>query len=189
MIAYVFWHARRASVDGQDFERGLRAFHAGLAEHPPEGFASSVTLRAGPLPWMAGKIAYEDWYHVRDFTSIGILNERAASGGHADAHDHVASYSEHGTGSIYALEAGALRGAPGFMYWLDRPDGLSTPAFLDEMRTRVGDLGGELWRRQLSLGPATEYCIRGDAKMELPYRHLGVVPESCIWPGKSEGRW
>src|SRR5439155_941677 len=52
MLAYVFWHRPSGAVHQDDYERALARFHHSLAENPPAGFASSVTLRAAELPWL-----------------------------------------------------------------------------------------------------------------------------------------
>ncbi len=182
MIAYVFWYSARADVDLRKFDEGMRAFHRGLAHHPPPGFASSRSFRTGPLPWAERATSYEDWYLVEDFTGLGRLNERAAAGGHAEAHDHVAEYSEQGAGSVYALEAGEASLVPLVMYWFDRPEELTTPTFINETRALVKAAGATLWRRQLSLGPAREYCVHSMARLDLPFPAHEVTPQSLIWP-------
>ena len=127
-------------------------------------------------------MCYEDWYLVEDFSALGELNDRAAAGGHAEAHDRVAEYSDRGTGSVYALETGPASLVPSIVYWLDRPDELSTPAFLRQMRAFVDDAGASLWRRQLSLGPAREYCVQAAERLTLPYPAHEITPYHVIWP-------
>ncbi|MDX1740886.1 MAG: hypothetical protein R3178_06315 [Rhodothermales bacterium] len=182
MIAYVFWHTPRSSVEGSDYEQGLEAFHSVLAGRPPGGYCSSLSLRVGRLPWMGDATSFEDWYLVDDFAALGELNDRAAADHHAATHDHVADYSDWGTGSIFALESGTAGLVPPIMYWLNRPEDMKTAAFLAEMRSWVEGEQAVLWRRQLSLGPSTEYCIHAPRKLALPFPALEVVPQSVIWP-------
>ena len=182
MIAYVFWHTRLADVSAPAYESGLSAFHRSLTVNTPEGFQSSTSCCFEGLPWVRASDVYEDWYLVNDFESLGILNDRAAADRHAETHDHVASYSETGTGSIYALEAGAPVLNAGFVYWFDKPDGASTATFLKEIRPIAESPGRALWRRQLSLGPATEYCIRSVSSIELPFKFSLAQVKRRAWP-------
>lgn len=186
MIAYVFWHTRLEGVRVADFEQGLAAFHRSLAGDPPSGFRSSLSRRFPTLPWLGSGTVYEDWYLLDDFTALGILNARAAEGGHRVSHDRVAAYSDRGTGSIYALEAGPGTGYTRRGYWFDKPGGRSTGDFLDDVRSVAYRRGGSLWRRQLSLGPAREYCLLTDANLELSFPSVLTVHEVSIWPGDSD---
>ena len=99
MIAYVFWHTPRSSIDGSDYEQGLEAFHSALAGRPSGGYCSSLSLRVGRLPWMGDATSYEDWYLVDDFTALGELNDRAAADHHATTHDRVAGERNSRVGS------------------------------------------------------------------------------------------
>jgi hypothetical protein len=102
-----------------------------------------------------------------------VLNEAGAGRGHRSSHDDVATRSGAGTAGLYALLEGepcaeALAGAS-LAVWITPP-----PASTSRRRAGAGDgalaemLGdgmdgahASLWRRQLVLGPAPEFCILG----------------------------
>jgi len=139
MLAYVFWHRPADGVDAGTYEEALRGFHAELAAAAPTRFAGSQSFARASLPWFDG---YEDWYLVADWTALGSLNAAAVAARSLPAHDAVATRAADGAGAVFALHAGALdlrdvRGAT----WSDVPAE-----------------GDALWRRQLVLGPAPQYC-------------------------------
>ncbi len=139
MLAYVFWHRPSAGVAPGDYEQGMRAFHAVLADAPPAGFVGSLTFARAPLPWFDG---YEDWYMVADWTALGVLNTAAVSARNLAAHDAVATRAEAGTGAVFALHSGELDlGEIAGATWSD-----------------TAPQADAVWRRQLVLGPAPQYC-------------------------------
>jgi hypothetical protein len=197
MLAYVFWHQPGEGVDSDVYERAAERFHRSLAHMPPVGLRGSALYRAVDLPWLAGQTSYEDWYLLDDFSAVGVLNEAAVAHGHRDAHDEVASRFGTGAGGMYGL----LEGHPDLqctkVVWVSRPSG-SKPAALGEL---LGDgmepAHASLWRRQLVLGPAPEYCLlapeapAGVAPTRLPegWRAL-TVERNLLWvaqPGAARG--
>lgn len=169
MLAYLFWHRPRPGSDTEGYERALRVFHRSLANRPPVGLRSSWSFRVAELPWLAGPDpqgtapagGYEDWYLLEDYAALGVLNEAAVGRGHRTAHDHAARGLGAGAGGLYCLQEGdeqALSEAP-LAVWVARLPGSAEPA--------IGELLGDgappgqtgLWRRQLVLGPAPEFCL------------------------------
>jgi hypothetical protein len=143
--------------------------------------------------------AYEDWYLVEDFAALGVLNEAAVGRGHRTAHDQVARRSGAGSGGLYALLEGdrSMMGqgasAPGersAAIWVQRPPG-SRPRMLAEL---LGDgmdpSRSSLWRRQLVLGPAPEFCLLarerppGAAPTRLPTGWTArTLEREVLWSG------
>lgn len=167
MLAYIFWHIPREGVDPEEYELKLTSFHEMLSAAPPEGFQSSRIFRHYALPWAPATLfVYEDWYLVDDFASLGVLNEAAVEDPHRTLHDDAAHQSKWGAGGLYRpLEDGSLPDGD-FTYWLSKPDGMGYEAFYDE----IGEQGrAALWRRQMVLSPAPEFCILSPSRMDRPY--------------------
>ena|SRR5437588_7928376 len=175
MLGYVFWHAPAEGVDAAHYENALSAFHRSLAHSPPFGFEGSAAFRVGASPWEAFRTAtappgpgasgwYEDWYLVADFSALGVLNEAAVGRGHRSLHDRAAKGLGSATAGIYRLlEGGPVSGASigecRHATWIE-PSGSTNAA---EMGALLGDgmdpSSASVWRRQLVLGPAPEFCV------------------------------
>ena len=161
MLAYVFWHRPAAGVHAEDYERALARFHHSLAENPPVGFSSSVTLRASELPWLAGAgLGYEDWYLVENWTALGVLETAAVSRGHAGAHESAAREMGVGTGAVYRLLEGARElGDMHAAIWVTRPAAAGEPQIADLLEDGFDPARAALFQRSLVLGPAPELCL------------------------------
>lgn len=137
MIAYLFWHRPRPGVDHREYEARLRAFHEAL-EVPAWAF------RLDALPFgRAG--GYEDWYVVDDWAGLGALNAAAVDARRRDRHDAPARLVADGWGGVYAHVRGAPE-PPASARWLTTAPDEDTPS---------------VWRRQMVLGPAPEFCAGG----------------------------
>jgi hypothetical protein len=134
VLAYLFWHRPRAGVDAADYERRLREFLQRLD-------VPAASFRLDALPFGSGG-GYEDWYLVEDWAALGVLNRAAVRGRPGPAHDAAAALAEVGWGGVYELLRGPAEPPPGTR-WASRPDE-GAPA---------------VWRRQLVLGPAPEFCL------------------------------
>jgi hypothetical protein len=143
LLAYVFWHQPGDEVDPGSYEEGLCAFHGGLD-------LDSASFRLKRFPFRAGG-GYEDWYLVESWSELEDLNDRAVDAHHRASHDRVAAGTARGWGGIYELVRGEAR-IPTGTEWFDKPLGEPTADFL---ATRPE---GTIWRRQLVLGPAPEFC-------------------------------
>lgn len=173
MLAYIFWHIPKEGTDPEEYEAALTGFHGALSEAPPDGFRASAVLRHYALPWAPSSLfVYEDWYLVDDFAALERLNDAALAGRRRAVHDDVAARSAWGAGGVYRpvdREAASLSGAAaslsgGFSYWLAKPEGRSYEAFYDELGTVK-----QLWRRQMVLGPAPEFCLLADSRLSVPF--------------------
>lgn len=143
MLAYVFWHRPEAAADVSVYEDAQRAFHAAI-EVP------SASFRVERLPFGEGG-GYEDWYLVDDWGALGELNESAVDDVRRGQHDRAASHAAAGWGSVYELVRGAAE-IPDGVEWLEKPRGKTSAEFVASLPH------ASVWRRQLVLGPAPEFC-------------------------------
>jgi hypothetical protein len=165
-LAYVFWHS--AASPSPAYLRDLLAFHASLAAHPPAGFVRSETFGLAGAGWLDDtEDSYEDWYQVSDWAAIGELNRLAVTAPHATSHDRVAHQAGRGSGAIYGLRSGSEGAGSAARTWFAKPAGWSYER-LDAALAETLDDGGALWRRQMVLGPAPEFCLRSGTTRPLP---------------------
>jgi hypothetical protein len=168
VLAYVFWHARSPAVDADPYEARLAAFHAALRAEAPAGLGPTMTFGLSAVPWLGGDPGYEDWYLVEDFAALGTLNEAAVSGSATAPHDAAAAASRKGVGGVMGLVAGPpLPARRGWAAWLGKPAGVGYDAFHAELVAALGE-DGSAWRRQMVLGPSSEYCVVAGSERELP---------------------
>lgn len=169
MLAYVFWHWRRAEVPAAEYERRQRAFHDALAAAPPDGFLRSSVVRLRGAAWAnAGAEAYEDWYLLRDSASLDALNDAAISASRAAPHDAAAAVAEGGTAGLYRLRFGAAAEVPRFAHWFAKPGGMRYDALHAELAPIAERAGASLWCRQMVLGPSPEFCLWTREPIALP---------------------
>jgi hypothetical protein len=178
VLAYLFWHRPREGAPAEDYERALETFHRSLAHRPPAGMTALASYRLTELPWRSQDAdplrppAYEDWYLVADYASLGVLNEAAAGRGHRSRHDGIAALAGPGAGAVYALLEGepntAALAEAGVAVWVTtqpQPSGAKGLERALGPAELVGDgmdrESSSLWRRQLVLGPAPELCVVG----------------------------
>lgn len=181
MLAYVFWHIA-GSAAAPRYEERLVAFHHALRRAAPDGFVRSAAYRIHDVPWLPDTAGYEDWYEVDDWAALGVLNAAAVSAPVRADHDAVARLAAWGAGGLYRL----LRVAADFpahsgSLWFAKPRERSYPDFTAEMEARAG--GCAMWQRQMTLGPATEFCITGP---EEQVRGLILPPD---WQARWVHRW
>ena len=169
VLAYLFWHAPVAELATAEYEARLDAFHAALRADAPAGLGPTATVGLDAVPWLGGGPGYEDWYLVEDFTALGTLNAAAVGGGARAPHDAAAAAARVGVGAVMGHVAGSLLPPRiGWAAWLGKPAGMGYDAFHGEL---AAAFGGEAsaWRRQMVLGPTTEYCVLAEAARELPW--------------------
>ncbi len=174
MLAYLFWHRPLEGGTAEDYEQAVLAFHRSLAHSPPVGLCGSACFRVGELPWLPGAAprdhgagGYEDWYVIEDYAALGVLNEAAAGRGHRTSHDRAARRFGAGSGGLYGLVEGERpggRGAGGLAeaslaVWVARPPGSRPRALAELLGDGIEPGHASLWRRQLVLSPAPEFCL------------------------------
>jgi hypothetical protein len=154
MLAYVFWHWPVPGLDLDRYVEQLLAFHRALRAAPPAGFRGSRVLAIEGAPWTRSAPAYEDWHLVDDFAALGALNDAAITAARQAPHDAVARLAGGGAGGIYRrLASGTAE--------IDRVTWCAKPA-VEPYAAFLGRLpGGEVWQRQMVLGPTPEFCLFG----------------------------
>ncbi|HUP03382.1 MAG TPA: hypothetical protein VMU19_05305 [Bryobacteraceae bacterium] len=171
MLAYVFWHSPREGAAKAAYRDAMGGFHRALREHRPAGFLASACFSVSPCPWLPGADAYEDWYLIQDFTALGALNDAASAGPRREPHHHAALLAGWGTGSVYRLYHPAadapdlleLLAAARWRCWLAKPDGVSYADYQGRLLRLAESAPAAVWQRQLTLGPAPEFCVHAAA--------------------------
>jgi len=189
MLAYVFWHWRRAEIDGPAYEDRLVKFHEALRRSAPEGFVASCAFRSGEAPWVPEQVSYEDWYVTHGSFALDPLNDGAVSGECQVPHDAAARSAAGGTAGLYRLRLGSadLREAS-WSVWFAKSTALPYDRLEALLEPLVAGSGGGLWGRQMTLGPTPEFCLITPAKPLLPEEFHGFDrPLVRLWPTLVKG--
>jgi hypothetical protein len=162
VLAYLFWHRPVAGVERPAYEQALLRLHRSLGARPPVGFLGSLCRRVSALRWLEGEDGYEDWYLLEDYAALGVLGEAAVAGGHRSAHEGIAKEMAAGVGGLYRLCEGAAKPEEASLCVWVSPARNSARSAVEAMLLGDGSERDEmgLWRRELVLGPAPEYCLR-----------------------------
>lgn len=185
LLAYVFWHWRQPSAERAAYEAAQHAFQHALAESPSDGFVRSFSHAIVGAPWAnQGGEAYEDWYLVRDSAALDPLDTAAVTAGRKGAHDAAASLAAAGTAGLYQLKLGATPTAPRSAQWFVKPAGMSYPQLFASIEPALDPVGGSLWVRRMTLGPAPEFCVlaREPATLAPPF-HMFAFQLRPVWSG------
>jgi hypothetical protein len=166
VLAYVFWHRAAPLIEPAAYEAALVRFHAALAAEPPPGWHGSAAHRIPEeVSWVPGRgPAYEDWYLVADWAALGALNDAAVAGARQPPHDAVAAEALAGAGGVFRLIAGDGPAAAAHAAWTGKPAGADRDAFAAALEAP----GASVWMRELVLGPAPEYAVRGPEPLAPP---------------------
>lgn len=185
LLAYVFWHWRQPSAEPGTYEAAQQAFHRILAASPSAGFIRSFSHAVTGAPWAnGGGEAYEDWYLVRDTASLDGLEEAAVTAGRKGPHDIAAALAAAGTAGLYQLQRGTAPAAPRSAQWFTKPAGLSYGQLFAAVEPALGPVGGSLWMRKMTLGPATEFCVLANEPAALaPMFQMFAFPLRPVWGG------
>ncbi|MBE3560985.1 MAG: hypothetical protein IMW89_17445 [Ktedonobacteraceae bacterium] len=189
MLAYIFWHWPAQQTDITIYQQRLLDFHRVLAAHRSVGFEYSRVLAMQQAPWLErSAITYEDWYIVENSAALDPLDERAVSGPCLEPHNQIARLTENGTGGLYRLRSGAVRPpVVRFAYRFAKPAGMAYTTLYDLLQPFAQQDNGALWQRQLTLGPAPEFCLHGAAEIELPPVLQALeVPVTQLWLSESQ---
>lgn len=163
MLAYVFWHVRRADIAAPDYEAAHRSFHDALWRTPVAGL---VSLR--DVPWLEPRQeGYEDWHLLENSAALDVLNEAAVIGAREGVHERIAGMALSGTAGLYGLRLGVPI-EPAMAYWMSKPAGMKYPDFYDTLRPLI-DAGCCLWGRRMTLGPTPEFCLHARAAVPVPH--------------------
>lgn len=183
MLAYVFWHVPQPGQERDRYERLLRRFHEALAQDRPPGFVASTSYRLARIPWLPDQPAgYEDWYLMTGSAALDRLNEAAVSARRRLPHDAVAAVAGTGAGGLYRMRMGD----PGehshrVAAWFSKPDGDSYHTFYASLAPVVHGIAGNLWIRQMVLGPTPEFCMHGTTVPDLPGIDILQVALEPVW--------
>ena len=176
MLAYVFWHLRRATVRAPEYEAALRVFHESLWATPVPGLLGLCSHRVPQVPWLVpGQGGYEDWHLLEGSAVLDVLNEAAVTRARLAVHDRVAGMAANGTAGLYGLRMGA-RIEPAIAYWMSKPAGMSYAAFDESLKPIIAK-GSCLWSRRMTLGPTPEFCLHAPAAVSLPHEALALKLE------------
>jgi len=171
MLAYVFWHAVPDVLATAEYEKALLYFSHALANAKIPGLLGNASYAINQTPWL-GEPGYEDWAWLEGSWALDTLNERAVSGAMEQPHNMIAQMTKHGGfGALYYLVAGNHKiPADSKVMWLSRPRGIN---WRDIMPTIMKSANSEVavWRRQMVLGPSTEFAVMGPSNLTL------AVPE------------
>src|SRR5499427_8944894 len=158
MLAYLFWHRPYETTTVKQYEEALLHFQQHLGQQHPPGFSGSASFRVAALPWLDNRPGYEDWCLLDGSWALDPLNAFAVAGPVTGAHDAAAAQMEDGHGGLYALVWGEpVLPERSTAVWLTRPRGIQWQPVLDTLRQRLPQ--PTLWRRQMVLGPGTEFAL------------------------------
>jgi hypothetical protein len=170
MLAYIFWHWPQDEIGPEHYEQALIGFHERLATVDLEGFYGSATFRVEGASWVGPESrGYEDWYLLEGSSTLDLLNEVAASGDRKGPHDRVAHASSGGSGGLYRLRSGepAAVGSS-IATWLTKRRETGYEEFYSRLSPWTNGPGTSLWRRQMVLGSAPEFCVLGTEEQGFP---------------------
>jgi hypothetical protein len=184
MLAYVFWHWRYPYVDKAVYQQRLIDFHETLRTQKPSGFQYSTVFQIEHVPWAGGDAeVHEEWYVVDNSAALDPLNEAAITGPCEQPHHQIARYAAGGTGGLYQLRAGEPDlSATRVALWFAKPPGITYENLHNMLQSEIQQVAGGLWGRQMTLGPAPEFCWHSPVDYRLPEIFDCLrVPLSQIW--------
>ncbi len=179
MLAYVFWHQRASQTTREEYQQKLIAFHQILQKRDSEGFLFSMVLETARLPWMKEETeVYEDWYLVENSAALDPLDKASVTGICQEPHNQIARLAAYGTGALYRLKDETITPATlsgiRSVTWFSKPDGMSYAQLYALMPELRGDPQGILWQRQMTMGPALEFCLHNAQENPLPAQIKGI---------------
>ena len=185
-FAYVFWHQPRLGVAVDDYEAKLARFLGALSSDKAKGLLEALSFRVDSLPWSPhpGSL-YEDWYVVDSFEALGALNDAAVTGATRGPHDSIARDYMKGAGGVFKSISDSLRLREArFAAWVEKPVGSSYESYYEEVARMVGAKRTDLWRRQMVLGPSSQFCIHSDESFQVPAAYRPVISKvELLRPG------
>lgn len=183
MLAYTFWHKRSSEISLDDYEKKLIRFHQVLEESGLAGFRGCVVTRIPNAPWLApSSEAYEEWYVMDGSDVVDKLNDTAVSGARKGPHDEIAHIATDFRGGLYQPKIGSFSNVCGSSAtWFSKPSSTTYQSFYDEISKHLTKKGS-LWRRQMVLGPTSEFCITTSDNLEIQTEFKPfVIPRKIIW--------
>lgn len=114
---------------------------------------------------------------------LEALNEGAITASRQVPHDAAAAVAAGGTAGVYRLRLGEPLAAPKFAHWFAKPPGVSYTALLEWLGPVTAGCTGALWMRQMTLGPAAEFCLHAPESVTLePGLTSLTIALRSVWP-------
>ena len=100
-------------------------------------------------------------------------------------HDRVAHGAVKFAGGLYRLHSGEAELAKAQVaLWFAKPAGMSSETLYRMLEPEIQPAGVSLWRRQLVLGPAHEFCWHRAENAGFPEHFEALrVPLTLLWGG------
>lgn len=173
MLSYTFWHRKNPTIDRGEHESSLIDFHEILKQSKLDGYIGSVVTRLEGAPWFLepDSEGYEEWYIVTGSDKLDPLNEVAVSGARKEPHDKAAKNALDMHAGLYRLRTGLLSNASGtHVTWFSKPQDTTYNSLYNEVPSYLDDFQASLWRRQMVLGPTSEFCLTSKEEIKLPQK-------------------
>ena len=156
MLAVVFWHARFAGTDRDDYREALFAFHDVLNGNKPAGLRYSCTFSVPAVPWFDPPCeAHEDWYVLGSFSGIDALEDAVLNRDDMEPHRFLMRNTASASGAVLALRSGQARVFDHVeAYWIAGAVRRMTLDFETLQATRA-----IFWKRSLALGPKEQLVL------------------------------
>jgi hypothetical protein len=169
MLAYIFWHRPYAEGDTKTYRNSIARFQESLRRNPSPGFIDAWSWSVEAVPWLDHQPGYEHWCLLEGSWAMDPLNAYAITGETQPKHDVVAGQMAAGAGGLYARVWGEPCSASrSTVARLTRPRGIDWRSALDAIRASFAN--GTCWKRQMVLGPATEFAaeVPGEMRIAVP---------------------
>ena len=169
MLAYLFWHWPKSSVTAAAYEALLVAFHDRLRTVGCPGLQRSLVFREHGTLWVQPAGSYVDWYLLDGSAALDHLNNAAVAPPLVEAHARCAGAAAGGAGGLYRLHGDSPDAVTGLAaLWLSKPPGMAYADFYARLAPLTSAAERSLWRRQMVLGPAPEFCLLSATPQQLP---------------------
>jgi hypothetical protein len=150
--------------------------------------ASAVSRYAHARWANDGDDAYEDCYLLQSSAALDELNEAAMRGACKAPHDRLAHAMEAGCAGLYSLVRGRPVAVPaGNARWFSKPQGMGYEELYARFHPAIFDTGATIWRRQMVLSPAPEFCAFGQGlDAALAGLEALTAARETVWAGAAE---
>jgi len=163
VLLYIFWHWPRPETAIASYEADEAVFQQAVRDAAPEGLMVSAVFYSKGSPWAnEGAAAYEDVYVLESSAALDALNREAVQGACKEPHDRLAGEMLAGAAGLYSLSLGNPVAVPvGPARWFRKPPGMAYEALYASIADANVGQATSLWRRQMVLSPASEFCAFG----------------------------